>query len=121
MSERSLVPTSIKVVLSRENIDQDCFYGQERLQALQNIGNMGSNYTSLPLNFQTSYQNRDTFPSNCMQTTIDTYPSALAEYATRLDEAAGDLCEVDIEEVDVSFRDLRIDQGAGKGEFKGQD
>lgn len=55
-----------------------------------------------------------------MQTTVDTYPSALAEYAIRLDQAAGDLCEVDINEVDVSFRDLRVDQGAGKGALSSQ-
>lgn len=77
---------------------------------------MASKYTSLPGKFQTSYLERDTYPSNCMQTTVDTYPSALAEYATRLDQAAGDLCEIDVSKVDISFRDLRVDQGAGKSE-----
>lgn len=81
----------------------------------QNPGKM-TLYLPLPLIFQTSYLNRDTFPSNCIQRTISTYPSALAEYATRLEDAAGDLCETDVGNVDLSIRDLRTNNGAGKGQ-----
>lgn len=57
---------------------------------------------------------------NVIERTISTYPSALAEYLRRLDDAADDLCEPDISKVDVPFRDLQVQvvNGAWKGPFK---
>lgn len=74
--------------------------------------------SSLPANFQKSYLERDSYPLNVIERTISTYPSALAEYRRRLDDAADDLCEPDISKVDVSFRDLQVqrDDGSWKGE-----
>lgn len=61
----------------------------------------------LPTSFRDSYLARDSYPMNVIDRTISTYPSALAEYLRRLDEAADDLCEPDISKVDVLFRDLQ--------------
>lgn len=54
---------------------------------------------------------------NVIERTISTYPSALAEYLRRLDDAADDLCESDIRKVDVPFRDLQVQlvDGVWKG------
>lgn len=63
---------------------------------------------SLPTNFRDSYLDRDSYPMNVIERTISTYPSALADYRRRLDDAANDLCEPDISKVDVAFRDLQV-------------
>ncbi|KAF7551356.1 hypothetical protein G7Z17_g5039 [Cylindrodendrum hubeiense] len=68
----------------------------------------------LPNDFQVSYRDRDSYPRNYTHRSVSTYPSALAEFAKRLDIAADDLCEKDVSNVEVSFRDLKSDNGAGK-------
>ncbi|KAF0331892.1 hypothetical protein GQ607_001012 [Colletotrichum asianum] len=68
----------------------------------------------LPADFQASYNNRDSYPRNLLQKSISSYPIALTSYAKRLDEHANYLCEVDIERVEVCFRDLKANNGAGK-------
>ena len=57
---------------------------------------------------------------NVTERTISTYPSALAEYRRRLNDAADDLCESDISKVDVPFRDLQVPlvDGGRKGALK---
>jgi len=72
-------------------------------------------YSLLPTSFQKSYIDRDSYPRNLIQRTVGTYPSALAAYATRLDLVAQDLFERDISQLEVSFRDLKTDNGKGKG------
>ena len=72
-------------------------------------------YLTLPINFQKSYLNRDSYPCNIIQRTVGSYPSALAAYATRLDIAAQDLFETDINKVEVPIRDLKTYNGTGKG------
>lgn len=73
-----------------------------------------SPYLTLPTKFQKSYLDRDSYPCNIIERTVSTYPSALAAYATRLDLAAGNLFETDINKVDVPIRDLKTDNGAGQ-------
>lgn len=75
---------------------------------------------SLPTNFRDSYLKRNSYPLNVIERTVSTYPSALAEYGRRLDDAANDLCEPDISKVDVSFRDLQVqlEDGRWKGELQ---
>ncbi|TDZ20068.1 putative serine/threonine-protein kinase MPS1-like protein [Colletotrichum orbiculare MAFF 240422] len=68
----------------------------------------------LPLAFQRAYDISGDFPRNYVRRGFSTYPSALAEFARRLDDAADDLCESDINRVDVGFRDLSVDDGTGK-------
>ncbi|CAM1504861.1 Fc.00g024520.m01.CDS01 [Cosmosporella sp. VM-42] len=60
----------------------------------------------LPLDFQSSYQDRDRYPCNYTHRSIGTYPSALAGFLKKLDLAAVDLCEKNLDNVEVSFRDL---------------
>lgn len=68
-----------------------------------------------PLDFQASYEARDAYPTNLVHRTISTYPSALKEYQRRLDTAAEDLLETDLQKVEITFRDFKTDNGAGKG------
>lgn len=69
----------------------------------------------LPNDFQASYRDRNSYPCNYTHRSVSTYPSALQEFAKKLDAAAEDLCEKNLEYVDVSFRDLKTDNGEGKG------
>lgn len=69
----------------------------------------------LPAEFQASYDERDRYPQNLLRRSISTYPIALSRYLERLDKAADDLCEKDVEKVDVCFRDLKTNDGAGEG------
>lgn len=71
----------------------------------------------LPLEFQRSFIERSNYPSNSIHGGINTYPSALAGFAKRLDAAAVDLCQSKVENVDVYFRDLKTDDGSGKGSY----
>ncbi|KAH8688246.1 hypothetical protein BGZ61DRAFT_533042 [Ilyonectria robusta] len=68
----------------------------------------------LPNDFQVSYRDRNSYPCNYTHRSVSTYPSALAEFAKKLDAAAEDLCEKNLKYVDVSFRDLKADNGEGK-------
>ncbi|KAH7163467.1 hypothetical protein B0J13DRAFT_601978 [Dactylonectria estremocensis] len=70
--------------------------------------------SQLPPEFQVSYRNRDSYPRNYTHSSASTYPSALAEFAKRLDLAANDLFETDLKHLEVSFRDLKSDNGEGK-------
>ncbi|KAG6363610.1 hypothetical protein INS49_008711 [Diaporthe citri] len=71
----------------------------------------------LPASFRDSYIDRESYPMNVVERTISTYPSALAEYLRRLDDAADDLCVRDISKIDVPFRDLQVQHvdGGWKG------
>lgn len=64
--------------------------------------------SSLPTIFQKSYLDRNSYPKNLIERTISSYPTALAEYYERLKGAADDLCEIDVNNVDVLFRDLQV-------------
>ncbi|KAH9233222.1 hypothetical protein K456DRAFT_349890 [Colletotrichum gloeosporioides 23] len=64
--------------------------------------------------FQASYDERDRYPQNLLQRSISTYPIALSRYLERLDKAADNLCERDVEKVDVCFRDLKTNDGGGE-------
>ena len=75
--------------------------------------------SQLPLDFQNSYRDRDRYPCNYTHRSVSTYPSALAEFEKRFDIAAGDLCERDVENVEVSFRDLKTENGTGRGTYTG--
>ncbi|KAH7171386.1 hypothetical protein EDB81DRAFT_778366 [Dactylonectria macrodidyma] len=70
--------------------------------------------SQLPHDFQVSYRNRESYPRNYTRRSASTYPSALAEFAKRLESAASDLCETNLEHLEVSFRDLKPDNGKGK-------
>lgn len=76
--------------------------------------------SALPTIFQKSYLDRKHYPENVIERTISSYPSALAEYHKRLDDAADDLCETDIRNVDVLFRDLQVKflNGGWKGQLQ---
>lgn len=69
----------------------------------------------LPASFQRSYLDKDIFPCNLLQRSISTYPIALAAFSRRLHDAADDLCESNIGKVEVCIRDLKANDGAGRG------
>lgn len=68
---------------------------------------------ALSAEFQRSYLQKDRYPRNYMLNSIKTYPSALKECSDRLDSVAGDLFQTNLENVEVSFRDLKPNNGTG--------
>lgn len=74
-----------------------------------------ASYLPLPISFQKSYIDRDSYPRNLIRRTVSTYPSALAAYATRLDFAVPNLFETDVKRLEVPIRDLQTDNGNGEG------
>lgn len=66
---------------------------------------------ALSAEFQRSYLEKDRYPRNYMLNSIKTYPSALKECSDRLDSVAGDLFQTNLENVEVSFRDLKPNNG----------
>ncbi|CAH0046484.1 unnamed protein product [Clonostachys solani] len=66
---------------------------------------------ALSAEFQRSYLDKDRYPRNYMLNNIKTYPSALKECSDRLDSVAGDLFQANLENVEVSFRDLKPNNG----------
>uniref|UniRef100_A0A8H7N3N9 CorA-like transporter domain-containing protein n=1 Tax=Bionectria ochroleuca TaxID=29856 RepID=A0A8H7N3N9_BIOOC len=66
---------------------------------------------ALSAEFQRSYLQKDRYPRNYMLNSIKTYPSALKECSDRLDSVAGDLFQTNLENVEVSFRDLKPNNG----------
>lgn len=74
-----------------------------------------SPYNLLSSQLQKSYIERDSYPCNLVQRTVSTYPSALKAYAARLDFAAPNIFETDFKQLEVPIRDLKTDNGDGKG------
>ncbi|KAF7559254.1 hypothetical protein G7046_g4894 [Stylonectria norvegica] len=68
----------------------------------------------LPPDFQVSYRDRDSYPLNYTHRSISTYRSALVESAKRLDDATANLFEVGLGMLEISFRDLKTDNGSGQ-------
>ncbi|PVH76551.1 hypothetical protein DL98DRAFT_425443 [Cadophora sp. DSE1049] len=66
-------------------------------------------YLPLPISLQKSYINRNSYPCNLILRTVSTYPSALTAYAKRLDFAASNLFERDVNRLEVLIRDLQTD------------
>lgn len=60
----------------------------------------------LPESLQKSYLESDSYPQNLALRSINTYPTALKGYKTRLDSISADLFVESDSQVDVSFRDL---------------
>ena len=70
----------------------------------------------LPLDLQASYLRSDLYPENLIPSDTITYPSKLASYRARLDEAGPDLCLIDGEDdVDEDFEIPIIDLETGDG------
>ncbi|CAG9997043.1 unnamed protein product [Clonostachys byssicola] len=66
---------------------------------------------ALSAEFQRSYLEKDRYPRNYILNDIKTYPSALKECSDRLDLVAGDLFEPNLKDIEVSFRDLKPNNG----------
>lgn len=70
----------------------------------------------LPRELARAYLAQETYPRNMIRRTVSTFSNALQSYVTRLDSVENYLFETDARNAAVYIRDLKTDDGAGKGQ-----
>ena len=69
------------------------------------------NTVTLPVDFQHSLLDAESWPSNLIHKSTNAYPTALDAFRLRLDSAEADLFEEDEEEWEVPIRDMHTAAG----------